>query len=142
MKSAKIILTGKMIEIKGSLRRHQIAKEVVNTFIKTEYRKKGKGIGFKYPVEEMPAGRLFISRPGHKKNFDFKVEVTEDFALGEGSHIQIAKDLKNKKRQNKKQFPALLDAITEIYHCSESDVDKVLNKYPTLPTAFKKGAAV
>lgn len=51
-------------------------KKVVNTFIQTEYRKKGKGIIFRYPVENLPGGeQLFIVRPSYKKNFDFYVNI-------------------------------------------------------------------
>ena len=109
-KKETTIITGKMIEIKGSMARHVIVRKVVNTFIKTEYRRKGKGVIFRYPVENLPDGQLFIIRPGHKKNFDFKVEVAVDFRLGEGSHIEIARDLRNKKQENQQKFEDLLNA--------------------------------
>ncbi len=142
MKKVKTVLTGKTIEIKGALSRHKIVKKVVSTFINTEYRKKGKGIAFKYPVENVPGGQLFIARPGHKKNFDFKVEVISNFGLGEGSHKEIAEDLRNKKKENNRKFEDLLNALTEIYNCSENDVDVVLKNYPDLNTSFQKGAKV
>lgn len=142
MKKEKIVITGSRIEIKGSLARHKIVEKVVNTFIKTEYCKKGKGIAFRYPVENLPEGQLFIARPGHKKNFDFKVDVIRDFGLGEGSHIELAQDLRNKKKEDKQKFEDLLDAVTEIYNCSENDVDKVLVNYPNLGVSFKTGAKV
>jgi len=142
MKKVKTVLTGKTIEIKGALSRHKIVKKVVSTFINTEYRKKGKGIAFKYPVENVPDGQLFIARPGHKKNFDFKVEVISNFGLGEGSHKEIAKDLRNKKKENHRKFEDLLKALMEIYNCSENDVDVVLKNYPDLNTSFQKGAKV
>ena len=142
MAKEKTIITGKPIEINGSLARHKIVKKVVNTFIKTEHRKKGKGIVFRYPVENLPSGQLFISRPGHKKNFDFKVEVLMDYGLGEGSHMEIAKDLRNKKKENTKKFNDLLNAIVEIYHCSENNVDIVLRKYKNIEKSFSTGAKV
>ena len=40
------------IEIKGSLSRHEIVQKVINTFINTEYRQRGKGVQFCYPVEQ------------------------------------------------------------------------------------------
>lgn len=142
MKKEKTIFTGKMIEIKGRLARHNIVKKVVNTFIKIEYRKKGKGIVFKYPVENLPDGQLFITRPGHKKNFDFKVEVPVELGLGEGSHIEIARDLRRKEQENQQKFKELLDAITEIYNCSENDVNRLLTRYPHLNDSFKTGSKV
>lgn len=54
MTKEKTIIIGKPIEINGSLARHKIVKKVVNTFINIEYRKKGKGIVFRYPVENLP----------------------------------------------------------------------------------------
>ncbi len=137
-----IEIKGPLISIKGSSARHKIVKNVVNTFIKTEYRKKGRGIGFRYPVETLPVGTLFIARPGHKKNFDFKVDVTADFGLGEGSHKEIALDLRNKKLENRQKFVDLLTAITEVYDCSENEVDRVLKNYTELDKSFRKGAGV
>jgi hypothetical protein len=142
-KKGKTIIIGKRIKIEGSLMRHKIVKKVVNTFITTEHLKKGRGIVFKYPVENLPLNReLFIARPGHKKNFDFKVEVTIDMGLGEGSHREIATDIRMKKQENTQKFRDLLDAITQVYNCSENDIDKVLAKYPNLDEAFQKGARV
>lgn len=142
MKKQKTIITGKMIETKSRLARHNIVKKVVTTFIKTEYRKKGKGVIFKYPVENLPDGQLFIARPGHKKNFDFKVEVPVELGLGEGSHIEIARDLRKKEQENQQKFEELLDAITEIYNCSENDVNRILTMYHHLNKSFKTGAKV
>lgn len=142
MKKAETVITRKIIAIKGSLARHDIVKKVVNTFIKAEYHKKGKGIKFKYPVENLPDGSLFIARPGHKKNFDFKVEVPVELGLGEGSHIEIARDLRKKEQENQQKFEELLDAITMIYNCLENDVNKILTMYPHLNESFKTGAKV
>jgi hypothetical protein len=92
------IIGGPLIQIIGSIPRHKIVKKVVNTFIKTEYKKKGKGVIFRYPVEDLPgAQKLYIVRPGHKKNFDFKVEVDPSMELCEGRHKDIANDLRKKK---------------------------------------------
>lgn len=137
------IITGKQIEIIGYIPRHKIVKKVVNAFINTEYRKKGKGIKFTYPVEILKGGnQLFIVRPGHKKNFDFKVDVLEDYGIGKGSHKEVAADLRKKKRENKIKFKKLFEVISEIYYCSENDVDEILNKYSGLERLFKKGANV
>ena len=88
--------------------RHKIVKKVVNAFIKTEYRKKGKGVVFRYPVEYLPDGQLlYIVRPGHKKNFDFKVKVDTDYGLGTGSHDEIALDLRQKNSTNPRNFKKL-----------------------------------
>jgi len=140
MKKQKIIIRGKPIKIKGSLARHKIVRKVINAFIETEYDKKGKGVIFRYPVENLKSGQLFIVRPGLKKNFDFKVEVTKKMKLGEGSHKEIALDLRKKKQENKRKFDDLLKTITEIYHCSENNVDKLLRKYPNLQKEFRRGA--
>jgi len=142
MKKEKIVIKGKMIEIKGSLARHKIVQKVVNSFIKTEYSKKGKGVIFKYPVENLQNGEIFIIRPGHKKNFDFKVEVTKNMKLGDGGHKEIAIDLRKKKQKNQKVFENLLEAITKIYICSENDVDMILTNCSDLDNKFKTGAKI
>ncbi|HUU87094.1 MAG TPA: hypothetical protein VMX17_05000 [Candidatus Glassbacteria bacterium] len=139
-KKEKNIITGKMIEIKDSMPRHKIVKKVVDTFIKTEYHRKGKGIKFQYPVENLLGGQLFIVRPGHKKNFDFKVDIISNFGLGKGGHSDIAKDLRNKKQKKSKKFKDFINAITEIYNCIENDVDLVLKKYSISNKSFKTGA--
>lgn len=134
-----------MIEIKGSLTRHEIVKKIVNTFINTEYQERGKGVQFWYPVEQLPDNKqLFILRPGglRKWNFDFKVNVPPELGLGRGSHEEIASDLRNKKRENPQKFDELLRAMTEIYNCAESDVDRVLRSYHDLQISFQTGAQV
>jgi len=139
-KKEKTVITGKSIEIKGSLARHKIVKKVVNAFIKTEYRKKGKGVVFRYPVEHFPNGQLlYIVRPGHKKNFDFKVDVVINYGFGNGSHEEIALDLRKKNLKNPKKFKKLWQAIAEIYHCKENDVDVILKKRGGLKRPFKRG---
>ena len=131
------------IEIKGCLPRHKIVRKVVGTFIKTEYQEKGKGVEFRYPVENLPdKKRLFIVRPGHKKNFDFKVEVTEEMGLKEGKHEQVVLDLRVKKQCNPQEFEDFLRAVEEVYHCSENDIDRLLPRYSNLKGAFDTGAEV
>jgi hypothetical protein len=143
MKTTPKIITGNAIQITGSIPRHEIVRKVVNTFIDTEHNQKGKGIIFKYPVENLPNGQqLFIVRPGHKKNFDFKVEVTPNLGLGSGSHVEIANDLKIKRQENPQKFEELFDAIIQIYDCSENDVNKLLLNYPNLNNSFQTGARV
>ena len=139
-KKEKTIITGKMIEIKGPLARHKIVKKVVNAFIATEYRKKGKGVVFQYPVENLAGGQLlYIVRPGHKKNFDFKVDVAVNCGFEKGSHEEIALDLRKKNIKNPRKFKKLWQAIAEIYHCKENDVDVILKKYRGLKRPFKSG---
>jgi len=138
----KIIICNR-IDIKEPLPRHEIVREMVNTFIKTEYQEKGKGVEFRYPVENLPDNKqLFIVRPGHKKNFDFKVEVIEEMRLEEGKHNQIALDLRRKKQENQQKFEDLLQAIEKIYHCSENDINRLLAMYSGLKKAFQIGAEV
>ena len=141
-KKEKTVITGKMIEVKGSLTRHKIVKKIVNAFIQTEYHKKGKGVVFRYPVENLPDGQaLYIARPGHKKNFDFKVDVIRDYGLGNGSHEEIALDLREKKFKSPRKFKKLWQAIAEIYHCKENDVDVIIKKHSYLKKPFKSGCA-
>lgn len=131
------------IKIEKSLARHKIVREVVDTFIKTEYQKKGKGVEFWYPVEDLPGNKqLFIVRPGHKKNFDFRVEVTYEMGLAEGTHAQIALDLRGKRIENQQKFEVLLDSISKIYHCSENNVNRLLGMYPDIQGAFRTGGEV
>ena len=140
-KKEKTVITGKIIKIKGSSARHGIVKKVVNAFIKTEYRKKGKGVVFRYPVENLPDRQvLYIVRPGHKKNFDFKVDVTTSYGLGNGSHEEIALDLREKKLENPEKFKKLWQTAAEIYHCGENDVNVILKKHRGLKSPFKSGA--
>lgn len=138
-KKEPTVINGKRIEIKGPLSRHKIVKKVVNTFIQTEYRKKGKGVIFQYPVENLPGGQLFISRPGFKKNFDFKVEIPEEIRVGKEKQREIALDLREKNSENPDKFKNLLEAMAEIYHCKENDVNAVLRKYRGLKNSFKSG---
>jgi len=142
-KKEKQIIIGPEIIIKGSINRFDIVKKVVNIFIDFEQDKKGRGVVFKYPVEKLSNDdKLFIVRPGLKKNFDFKVEVPDYFALKKGSHAEITSDLKNKKEENPKGINGLVKAITEIYDCLENDVDFILKKYSMLQTSFQKGARI
>ncbi len=139
----KKIIECDKIEIKGHMPRNEIVRKVVDTFIKTEYHEKGKGVTFRYPVEKLPSNRpLFITRPGHKKNFDFKVEVTEEMGLKEGKHEQVVLDLRMKKQRNPQEFEDFLRAVEEVYHCSENDIDRLLPRYSNLKGAFDTGAEV
>jgi len=133
-------IDSKPIKIRGSLPRNEIVKKVVNTFIENEYHQKGKGITFRYPVEKLPKNKyLYISRPGHKKNFDFKVEITEEMVLEEGKHNQIALCLRDMKQDNPKIFKVFLEAIEAIFHCKENDIDHLLIKYTSLKQLLKTG---
>ncbi len=133
------------IEIKGSSARDEIVKKVINIFIATESHQRGHGVKFRYPVKNLSTGkRLFIFRPAglRKWNFDFKVEVLEEFRLGRGTHNEIKLDFQNKKLESPQEFNDLLDALTTLYNCSENDVDKILANYPDLDKAFQTGAKV
>jgi len=144
MKKETTTIEGGIIEIKGSLARHEIVKKVVNIFIDAENQQRGKGIKFRYPVENLSTSKqLFIFRPGglNKWNFDFKVEVLEEFGLGKGTHDEIILDLKNKKQENPQKFSVLLETITALYSCSENDVDRLLEK-TDLQRGFQAGAKV
>ena len=137
----KVITFRNMIRIEGNLPRHKIVRKVVNIIIEFEYEKKGKGIKFRYPVEEMPGGKkLYISRPGHKKNFDFKVD-TEGFGLGDGKHNEVASDIREKRKRNERKFKRFMKALTSLYNCQENDVDKLVRRY-RLVRGFGIGASV
>jgi len=138
-------IEGKVIEIKGSLTRDEIVKKVVNIFIDTESHHRGHGVKFRYLVENLSTGRqLFIFRPAglNKWNFDFKVEVLEEFGLGRGTHDEIKSDFQNKKQENPQKFNKLLEALTTLYNCLENDVDRLLKNYPELRMSFQTGAKV
>ena len=144
-KVEKKIITGGKIEIKGAMSRHEIVRKVINIFIDVENQFRGKGVKFRYPVENLSINkRLFIFRPGglNKWNFDFKVEVLEEFRLGRGRHNEIKLDFQNKKQENPQKFNILLDALTAMYDCSENDVDQLLEIYSDLQTSFQTGARV
>jgi hypothetical protein len=133
-------ITSKRIRIQGSLHRNDIVKKVVNIFIENEYHQKGKGVTFRYPVEKLPKNKyLYISRPGHKKNFDFKVEITEEMVIEEGKHNQIAMSLREAKRDNPKKFNVFLEAMSKIFHCTENDIDRLIKRYPNLKQSFQNG---
>ena len=142
MSATRAVVKAGRIEIAEPMPKHEIVRKVVNAFIDTEYRSKGKGIAFEYPVEDLPEGPLCIFRPGRKKNFDFKVLVLPHYGLGAGKHEDVRDDVMRKKRENPMEFEMLWDAITEIYMCSDNDVDRVLAKYPGLGEAFETGADV
>lgn len=138
------------IKINGSLTRHEIVQKVINIFINTEHQQRGKGVKFWYPVEQLSANtkledtQLFIFRPGglQKWNFDFKVNVTADMGMGKGTHKDIESDMRSKKSENPEQFKRLLNALNEVYNCSENDVDRVLEIYHNLQTSFRIGSTV
>lgn len=139
------IIKYEAIEIKGSLNRDEIVKKVVNIFINNESQQRGHGVKFRYPVENLSVGKeLFILRPAglRKWNFDFKVEVLEEFGLGRGTHDEIKSDFKNKRLENPQKFKDLLEALTTLYNCSENDVDQLLKNHPNLQESFQTGAKV
>lgn len=144
-KKETVTIDGEVIEIKGSLSLNEIVKKVVNIFIETESHQRGHGIKFRYPVENLSIGKqLFIFRPAglNKWNFDFKVEVLEEFRLGRGTHDEIKLDFQNKKQENLQKFNELLEALTTLYNCLENDVDRLLKNHPDLQRSFKTGAKV
>jgi len=131
------IIIGPEIKIIGSEDRFKIVKKVINTFIDFEKDKKGKGVIFKYPVEKLSsAQKLYIRRPGLKKNFDFKVEIPEGAGLEEGRHDQIALFLKYLKSNNKSIFNNIWNILTKLYYCKDNNVDKML-KNSNQPISIK-----
>ncbi len=129
MTKNKKIYEGPEIRIIEPLERFEIIKKVVTHFIEFEKDKKGRGIEFRYPVEELSIGKkLYIHRPGVKWNFDFKVEIPSNCGLEEGRHDQIAKLLRQIKESNETDFNHLWDIIFNLYHCKNNDVDAMLSK--------------
>jgi len=70
------------------------------------------------------------------------VEVTEEMGLKEGSHVQIALDLRRKRQENQQKFKDLLQSIEKIYQCSENNVNHLLEIYSGVKKAFQVGAEI
>ena len=143
-KKETTIIAGNMIEINSVMARHEIVRKVVNAFIDSENETRGKGVKFRYPVENLSTGKqLFIYRPGglNKWNFDFKVEVLEELGLGKGTHDEIVSDFANKKQENPRGFNALLQALAAVYEGSENNIDLLLSS-SDLQISFQTGAKV
>lgn len=143
MSKEKNVYIGNYIEITGNITREEIVKKVINTFIDFESPKRGREAKFRYPVENIGnENYLYIIRPGglQKYNMDFKVEVLEEFNFSKGRHGDIEEDFVNKKNESPEDFKLILKVLTDFYECSESDIDTILEEYPTLGNAFRTGA--
>jgi hypothetical protein len=128
-KSERKTITGPPIIITGSLKRHKIVKKAVDTFIETEHNQKGAGINFRYPVENVGSrGTIYIKRPGKKKNFDFKVEVTEKHGIGAGKHGDICHAVCELKKADERAFKRFWEVLHAVYKCRESDVAEALGR--------------
>ncbi len=129
MAKNKTVIDGPEIRIIEPIGRFEIVKKVVTHFIEFEKDKKGKGIEFRYPVEDLSIGKkLHIHRPGVKWNFDFKVEIPPNCGLEEGRHDQIALLLRNIRNSNEAVFNQLWNIIYNLYHCKNNNVDAMINK--------------
>jgi len=129
MTKNKKIYEGPKIRIIEPMGRFEIVKKVVTHFIEFEKDKKGRGIEFRYPVEELSIGKkLYIHRPGVKWNFDFKVEIPPDCGLEEGRHDQIAMLLRSVRDSNEIEFNNLWSIISNLYHCKNNNVDAMLSE--------------
>ena len=127
MAKSKKIIEGPEIRIVEPLERFAIVRKVVTHFIEFEKDKKGKGIEFRYPVENLSTGgKLYIHRPGVKWNFDFKVEIPPDCGLEEGRHDQIGILLRNINESPESKFDDLWGIIHNLYHCKNNNVDAML----------------
>ena len=136
---------GPRINIAGSMNRDEIVRQVVNVFLDVESKTRGKGIRFRYPVDDISiGGQLYILRPAGlgKWNFDFKVEVPPEFGLKKGTHDNVINDLMEKKKENSAAFPILKDVLAALYNCVENDVDHLLQGQPGLQSSFSNGAKV
>ena len=133
MAKSKTIIEGPEIKIVGTEDRFQIVKKVVNMFIDFEKDKKGKDIMFKYPVEKLSISqKLYIKRPGRKKNFDFKVDIPKNAGLEEGRHDQIALFLRYLRQKDESLFKSIWDILAYLYCCKNNNVDGML-KQTSLP---------
>ncbi|MFZ6017413.1 MAG: hypothetical protein ACOYU0_07415 [Nitrospirota bacterium] len=131
MAKKKDAIEGSEIKISTQSGRFEIVKTVVTTFIEFEKDKKGKGIEFRYHVEDLSNGeKLYIRRPGVKWNFDFKVEIPTNCRLEEDRHDQIAVLLRKMSEQDREAFNRLWQIITNLYNCSNNDVDSMLAENP------------
>ena len=129
MTKNKKIYEGPEIRIIEPLERFEIVKRVVTHFIEFEKDKKGRGIEFRYPVEELSIGKkLYIHRPGVKWNFDFKVEIPSNCGLEEGRHDQIAMLLRSIRDSNEIEFNNVWSIISNLYHCKNNNVDAMLSE--------------
>lgn len=129
MTKNKKIYEGPEIRIIEPLGRFEIVKRVVTHFIEFEKDKKGRGIEFRYPVEELSIGKkLYIHRPGVKWNFDFKVEIPSNCGLEEGRHDQIAMLLRSIRDSNEIEFNNVWSIISNLYHCKNNNVDAMLSE--------------
>lgn len=131
MTKKKQVILGPEIRISGKVGRFEIIKTVVSAFIEFEKFQKGRGVEFRYPVEDLSNHeKLYIHRPGVKWNFDFKVEIPTNCRLEEGRHDQIALLLRKLKEQNQSESDKLWQIIANLYHCLNNDVDFLLTKNP------------
>ena len=129
MAKNKKVVEGPEIRIIEPLGRFDIVKKIVTHLIEFEKDKKGKGIEFRYPVEKLSIGeKLYIHRPGVKWNFDFKVEIPPNCGLEEGRHDQIALLLRNMRNYSEDEFNEIWNIVGNLYHCTNNDVDSMLNK--------------
>ncbi|MCX7908661.1 MAG: hypothetical protein N2560_04000 [Ignavibacteria bacterium] len=145
MKQKTQIIDCEHIIIKGTESREEIVRKVINTFINNEADKRGHSVKFRYPVEQLSSGEfIYIFRPAglNKYNFDFKVEVKEEFGLNKGKHEDIKNDILKKKIENPNYINELKEAIKLIFECKENNVDNILKRYPNLLKAFNVGANV
>jgi len=129
MTKNKKIYEGPEIRIIEPLERFEIVKRVVTHFIEFEKDKKGRGIEFRYPVEDLSIGKkLYIHRPGVKWNFDFKVEIPSNCGVEEGRHDQIAMLLRSIRDSNEIEFNNVWSIISNLYHCKNNNVDAMLSE--------------
>jgi hypothetical protein len=68
--------------------------------------------------------------------------VVLNHGFGEGSHKEIAMDLRRKRKEKPRNFAELLATITQIYNCDENDVDALLKKHHHLQNSFRAGGPV
>jgi len=130
MLKEKKIVQGPPIIIKGNIKRLDIIKRVVNTFIKTENSIDFKKERVRYPVEYQ-GGKpiIFAERPGYKKNFDFYVNyegkiygITKRKEVE--THLEIGMFLQNLTNSEPEVFEECWKIITIVYQCKENDVEK------------------
>lgn len=115
MPSGKKVIRGPEIKIIEPMERFEIIKRVISSFIDFEKDKKGKGIEFKYPVENLIIGeKLYIRRPGVKWNFDLWSVISILYHC-ETNDVDLLAEKKLLKYRGDPLIDALLKTLKWLY---------------------------
>lgn len=112
-----------------------LRKEIITAFLQ-EAPGTGRGDNaskYKYTVKTMTGIEMFLQRPARfNKGIDFTLNVQGmDFysknrrKTSKPSHDNIIEDLRNKKVENAYNYQILFNAIEQIFHCQDVQVDNL-----------------